>query len=177
MACPLCYHARPEVWISYPPSRSYGTVPMLVIVTPAVVETRARQTVPKVLRGLFQRERRFLGLLSRCSYEAVRRAYGAHLEDRTVVSGCVALIQTFGSFAANLHPHVHALFTQGAFRRDGEFVPVALVNTDAHRARAHAAEGCAPDTRRAGADGHGRAGRANAVSLRAWKDSNLRPAD
>ena len=29
-------------------------------------------TVPKALRGLFERERRLLGLLSRCAYESVR---------------------------------------------------------------------------------------------------------
>ena len=87
-------------------------------------------TIPKVLRGLFGRERRLLGLLSRCAYEAVRRAYGAYLEDRTVVPGFVASIQTFGSFAANFHPHIHALATQGAFQRDGEFLPVGTVNTD-----------------------------------------------
>ena len=88
-------------------------------------------TIPRALRGLFARERRLLGLLSRCAYEAVRRAYGAYLEDRTVVPGFVASIQTFGSFAANFHPHIHALVTQGAFKRDGEFLPVGTVNTDA----------------------------------------------
>jgi hypothetical protein len=61
-------------------------------------------TIPRALRGLFARERRLLGLLSRCAYEAVRQAYGAYLEDRTVVPGFVASIQTFGSLAANFHP-------------------------------------------------------------------------
>lgn len=87
-------------------------------------------TIPKVLRGLFARERRLLGLLSRCAYDAVRRAYGAYLEDRTVVPGFVSSIQTFGSFAANFHPYIHALVTQGAFQRDGEFLPVGTVNTE-----------------------------------------------
>ena len=86
-------------------------------------------TIPKALRGLFQRERRLLGLLSRCAYEAVRRAYGAYLENRTVVPGFASSIQTFGSFAANFHPHIHALVTQGSFTREGEFVAVGTVNT------------------------------------------------
>ena len=87
-------------------------------------------TIPRALRGLFARARRLLGLLSHCAYEAVRRAYGAYLEDRTVVPGFVALIQMLGSFAANFHPHIHALVTQGALQREGEFLPVGTVNTD-----------------------------------------------
>jgi len=39
-------------------------------------------TIPKALRGLFQRERSLLGLLPRCAYEAVRRAFAAYLGDR-----------------------------------------------------------------------------------------------
>ena len=87
-------------------------------------------TIPRVLRGLFACERRLLGLLSRCAYEAARRAYGVYLEDRRVVPGFVSSIQTFGSFVANFHPHIHALATQGAFKRDGEFLPVGSVNTE-----------------------------------------------
>ena len=87
-------------------------------------------TIPPVLRGLFARERRLLGRLSRCAYEAVRRAYDAYLEDRTVVAGFVSSIQTFGSFAANFHPHIHALVTQGCFTVEGELLPVGSVNTE-----------------------------------------------
>ncbi len=42
---------------------------------------------------------------------------------------CFALA-TFGSYAANFHPHIHALATQGAFRSTGEFVEVGTINTD-----------------------------------------------
>ena len=75
-----------------------------------------------------QRERRLLGLLSRCAYEAVRRAFAAYLEDRQAIPGFVASIQTFGSYAANFHPHIHALVTEGAFSGAGEFLPVGTVN-------------------------------------------------
>jgi hypothetical protein len=61
-------------------------------------------TIPKALRGLFQRERALLGLLWRCAYDAVRRACAAYLEDRHAVTGFVASIQTLGSFAANFRP-------------------------------------------------------------------------
>src|SRR5437667_10664049 len=34
-------------------------------------------TIPKAIRGLFERERRLLGLLSRTAYEAVRKSFQA----------------------------------------------------------------------------------------------------
>ena len=39
-----------------------------------------------------------------------------------VTPGLVVSIQTFGSYAANFHPHVHALVTDGAFTEEGEFL-------------------------------------------------------
>jgi hypothetical protein len=41
--------------------------------------------------------------------------------EEDVSIGTVASLQTFGSFAANFHPHVHALITDGAFHPDGTF--------------------------------------------------------
>lgn len=70
-------------------------------------------TIPRVLRGLFDRERRLLTLLSQCSYEAVRRTFTAIVGDHAVVPGFVSSIQTFGSFAVNFHAHIHALVTEG----------------------------------------------------------------
>ena len=37
--------------------------------------------------------------------------------------GLVVCVQTFGS-VAHFHPHLHVLMTDGAFRRDGTFVPL-----------------------------------------------------
>ena len=86
-------------------------------------------TIPKVLRGLFERERSLLGLLARMAYEAVRRVLkatgeGKDAAPRDAAPGFVASIQTFGSYA-NFHPHVHALVTEGVFTRDGSFHSVA----------------------------------------------------
>jgi len=39
-------------------------------------------TVPRALRGLFERERRLLGLLSRCAYESVRRTWATGFGER-----------------------------------------------------------------------------------------------
>jgi hypothetical protein len=78
-------------------------------------------TIPRALRGLFERDRRLLGLLSRCAYEALRRTWAVGFEDARAVPGMVASIQTFGSFA-NFHPHIHALVTNGVVTGEGEFV-------------------------------------------------------
>jgi len=46
----------------------------------------------------------------------------------------VSSIQTFGSFAANFHPHIHSLITEGVFTPEGEFlalpVPAASLLAD-----------------------------------------------
>jgi hypothetical protein len=60
-------------------------------------------TIPRALRGLFERERRLLGLLARTGYEAIRRAFAALVDEPAAVPGVVISIQTFGSFA-NFHP-------------------------------------------------------------------------
>ena len=78
-------------------------------------------TIPRALRGLFERDRRLLGLLSRCAYEALRRTWACGFEDAGAVPGMVASIQTFGSYA-NFHPHIHALVTNGVMTREGEFL-------------------------------------------------------
>jgi hypothetical protein len=78
-------------------------------------------TIPRSLRGLFERDRRLLGLLSRSAYEALRRTWAAGFEDARAVPGMVASIQTFGSYA-NFHPHIHALVTNGVLNREGEFL-------------------------------------------------------
>ncbi len=72
-------------------------------------------TVPKVIRGLFERERRLLSILPRCAHRAIQRLLCEAVDDPRAQVGTIASIQTFGSYAANFHPHVHALITEGAF--------------------------------------------------------------
>jgi hypothetical protein len=90
-------------------------------------------TIPRVLRGLFERERRLLGLLSRCAFEAVTRCYRAALGRSAGVPGYVGSIQTFGG-RANFHPHVHALVSEGLFTREGEFLPLLDYDRELERA-------------------------------------------
>lgn len=57
-------------------------------------------TIPKALRGLFQRERKLLGILSRSAYEALLKTLQAALERKDVRPGCVTSTRRSGSFGA-----------------------------------------------------------------------------
>ena len=78
-------------------------------------------TIPKALRGLFQRERRLLGLLTRCAHACVQKMLRQVTDQPHAQVGMVNALQTFGSYAANFHPHVHALVTDGVFLPDDSF--------------------------------------------------------
>jgi hypothetical protein len=71
---------------------------------------------------LFQRERRLLSLLARAARDAIVPSVRAILDRGDVTPGLVRSMQTSGSHAANLHPHVHVLVTGGAFTKEGHFL-------------------------------------------------------
>ncbi|MFQ5791692.1 MAG: transposase, partial [Acidobacteriota bacterium] len=86
-------------------------------------------TIPKALRGLFERERPLLSLLSQTAYESIRESFQELFQRKDVRPGAVSSIQTFGSFAANFHPHIHSLITEGVVTPEGEFLPLAVPAT------------------------------------------------
>jgi len=115
--CPSCQAKRSALFAERLRQQIVAPVPQRHVVF----------TIPRVLRGLFERERALLGLLARTAYATlarVLRAAGAAGAVRRAVPGVVASIQTFGSYA-NFHPHIHALVTEGVFAHDGTFHPVA----------------------------------------------------
>ncbi|MCZ6793801.1 MAG: transposase [Planctomycetota bacterium] len=71
------------------------------------------------------RERRLLGLLSRCAWETVKRVYRAVLCRSDGLPGMVASLQTFGS-QLQWNPHVHALASDGLLLPGGDFIPMPL---------------------------------------------------
>jgi len=81
-------------------------------------------SIPRTLRGLFERERSLLGLLSRTAYEAIRKSFQALFERNDVRPGCVVAIQSFGAYGANFNPHLHAIVSDGVFVAEGEFLPL-----------------------------------------------------
>ena len=67
-------------------------------------------TIPRTLRGLMQRERRLLSVLSHCAFRALRTVYAAMAESSSGRLGMVASLQTFGArvtspYAANAFWH------------------------------------------------------------------------
>ena len=86
-------------------------------------------SIPKVLRGLFERERSLLSLLSQTAYNSILKSFQQLLHRNDVRPGLVSSIQTFGSFAANWQPHIHCLATEGVFTPQGEFLPLPIPAT------------------------------------------------
>jgi hypothetical protein len=109
--CPSCHARRLAEW-------SLWLDEQLVA---AVAHRQVVLTVPKRLRLYFVHDRRRLGLLSQVATRTLRAYVQAALGEREVVPGLIVCVQTFGS-VAHLHPHLHVLMTDGAFRGDGTFV-------------------------------------------------------
>ena len=78
-------------------------------------------TVPKRLRGLIERERRLHGVMARAAYRTLREALGDAAVEPDGRPGAVVSLQTFGSYGANFHPHLHTIVTAGVFTPDGRF--------------------------------------------------------
>jgi len=81
-------------------------------------------SIPKALRGLLERERSLLSLLSQTAFEAMNKSFQKLFDRKDVRPGSVSSIQTFGSFGANWNPHIHCLVTEGVFTPQGEFLPL-----------------------------------------------------
>ncbi|MBN1566281.1 MAG: transposase [Acidobacteria bacterium] len=88
-------------------------------------------SIPRVLRGLFERERSLLSLLSQTAYASILKSFQALLGRKDVRPGCVLSLQTYGAYGANFNPHCHGLVTDGAFSADGEFLPLPSLDASA----------------------------------------------
>jgi len=88
-------------------------------------------SIPRVLRGLFERERSLLSLLSQTAYASILKSFQALLDRKDVRPGCVFSLQTFGAYGANFNPHCHGLVTDGAFSANGQFLPLPSLDASA----------------------------------------------
>jgi len=86
-------------------------------------------SIPRVLRGLIERDRKLLGLLSQTAYAAILKTFQALFDRKDVRPGCVIVLQTFGAYAGNWNPHAHALVSDGVFTPEGEFLPLPALDT------------------------------------------------
>ena len=88
-------------------------------------------SIPRVRRGLVERDRKLLGLLSQTAYAAILKTFQAFFDRDDIRPGCVISLQTFGAYGANFNPHAHALVSDGVFNPDGEFLPLPAPNAAA----------------------------------------------
>ena len=86
-------------------------------------------TIPKRLRIFFRFDRSLLGKLPPLAWRTIIEVYQAVLGRQDMVPGMISGIQTFGQLI-HYHPHIHALVTEGAFTRDGTFVPLPEIDTE-----------------------------------------------
>ena len=89
-----------------------------------VVHRHVVFTIPKALRGLIERERPLHGLMAKAAWQTLREMTSTAACEPKGVPGVVASLQTFGSYGANFHPHLHAIATEGVITPDGRFHPV-----------------------------------------------------
>ena len=86
-------------------------------------------SIPRALRGLFERDRKLLALLSQTAYASILQTFQALFDRDDVRPGCVVSLQTFGGYGANFNPHAHALVSDGVFTPEGEFLPLPSLDT------------------------------------------------
>ena len=84
-------------------------------------------TMPKRLRIFFRNDRRLLGKLCRLAHETIRDGLRQACRDHEAEPGFVGAVQTFGDLI-NWHSHVHAIVSEGLFKRDGFFIRVVKVD-------------------------------------------------
>ncbi len=78
-------------------------------------------TIPIMLRIYFKHDRGLLTKLCHCAYESLL-IFLRHLTGlQNGIPGLVMTIHTFGNYPDKLHPHLHALVTDGLFNKNGTF--------------------------------------------------------
>ena len=83
-------------------------------------------TFPKVLRVFFRHDRRLYGEISKLVYRMIQSFYNA-AAGRRVQSAAVIAYASAGEFA-RWNPHLHAIFLEGGFDREGRFIHVPSLN-------------------------------------------------
>jgi hypothetical protein len=61
----------------------------------------------------------------------ILRTFQQLLGRKDVRPGCVLSLQTYGAYGANFNPHCHGLATDGAFSKDGEYLPLPSLDPSA----------------------------------------------
>jgi len=83
-----------------------------------------------VLRPVFRKNRKLLGLLCHCAWETLREMHQAAFPEEDVRGAAVIAIQTAGD-QLQWHPHLHALVPDAVWARDGRRLPISYLDTGA----------------------------------------------
>ena len=110
--CPSCSQKRTLLFGEYMNERLLLALPHRQMVF----------TFPKVLRVFFRHDRRPYGEISKLVYRMIQRFYNA-AAGRRVHSAAVIAYTTAGEFA-RWNPHLHAIFLEGGFDKEGRFIHV-----------------------------------------------------
>jgi len=87
-------------------------------------------TLPKMLRPFFMRDRELLSDLARLAYETIQQLMCEAAGDENARPGVVCVPQTFGSLLQP-HPHAHCLVSRGVWEINGQWIPIAYIDTHA----------------------------------------------
>jgi len=74
--------------------------------------------IPRVLRPVFRKNRKLLGLLCRCAWETLKEMHQGAFPQEDVRGAAVIAVQTAGD-QLQWHPHLHALVPDAVWARDG----------------------------------------------------------
>lgn len=108
--CPACHQRRVRSTSEWIASSVCHAVPHRQLVF----------TMPKMLRGIFRKRRRLVGLIFQCAIETITDVFRVQLRLPEGTIGAVAAIHTFGDYLI-FHPHLHVLVSDGLFAPDGTF--------------------------------------------------------
>ena len=87
-------------------------------------------TIPKVLRPVFRKNRKLLGLLCRCAWDALKEMHQGTFPEEDVRGAAVIAVQTAGD-QLGWHPHLHALVPDAVWTHDGRRLPISYLDPDA----------------------------------------------
>ena len=112
--CPSCSQKRTLLFGEYMNERLLLRLPHRQMVF----------TFPKVLRVFFRHDRKLFGEVSRLVYRMIQR-FSNEAAGRRIQSAAVIAYASAGDFV-RFNPHLHGIFLEGGFDRQGRFVHIPL---------------------------------------------------
>ena len=86
-------------------------------------------SLPIILRVYFK-HRKLLTKLCHCAYESLLEFLRTTIGLTDGIPGVVMTIHTFGDYMEKFHPHLHAMVSDGLFRKSGVFYVMPKVDLE-----------------------------------------------